>query len=126
MNSNNDQKYHLFNSAVTFDLAYDPYINWHSDSIGTYYNPNLLEDSVANPNAPLEDGEKTLDELTESMRVVEPGDYDTYLTLWRAYQLRWNKLTPNILNLRVLVLPHFGIGPIQFMICILKKQSKNN
>ena len=91
-----DKKYHLFNSAVTFDLAYDPYINWHSDSIGTYYNPNLLEDSVANPNAPLEDGEKTLDELTESMRVVEPGDYDTYLTLWRAYQLRWNKLTPNI------------------------------
>ncbi|MBU1143733.1 MAG: hypothetical protein KKH92_08835, partial [Firmicutes bacterium] len=26
----------------------------------------------------------------------EPGDYDTYLSLWKEYQLRWYKLAPNI------------------------------
>ncbi len=30
------------------------------------------------------------------MREVNPGDYATYLIHWKAYQLRWNKLIPNI------------------------------
>lgn len=92
----NERKYHLFFLADNFKVAYDPYNSWHSDWIGSWQNANQLEDSVDNPNAPLEVGEKTLDELTVLMRVVEAGDFDAYLILWRAYQLRWNKLSPDI------------------------------
>lgn len=91
-----EKQFHMFNAASNFTIDYDPFKNWHSSTIGTYCNPNQLEDSITNPNAPLEDGEKTLDELTVLMREVEPGDYDTYLSLWKEYQLRWYKLAPNI------------------------------
>ncbi len=91
-----ERTYHLFFLANNFDVTYDPYDDWNSDFIGSWQNGNQLEDSVSNPNAPLEAGEKTLDELTVLMREVEPGDFATYLSLWRAYQLRLNKLTPDI------------------------------
>ena len=91
-----EKKYHMFFLNENLNLVYDPYNSWHSDWIGSWQNGNQLEDSVNNPNAPLETGEKTLDELTVLMREVEPGDYDTYLSLWREYQLRWNKLSPDI------------------------------
>jgi peptide/nickel transport system substrate-binding protein len=91
-----DKKYHIFNLATNFSVAYDPYYSWHSDWLGTWYNAHQLEDSVANPAAPLAAGEKTLDELTTALRTVTPGDTVTYLALWKEYQLRWNKLIPNV------------------------------
>ena len=39
-------------------------------------------------------GERTLDELTIALRTVTPGDEATYLSIWREYQARWNKLIP--------------------------------
>ena len=37
-----------------------------------------------------------MDELTEAMKLTEPGDRVGYIALWREYQLRWNKLMPNV------------------------------
>lgn len=91
-----EKKFHIFNLATNFSVAYDPYYSWHSDWLGTWYNAHQLEDSVANPAAPLAAGEKTLDELTVALRTVEPGDTVNYLKLWKEYQLRINKLIPNV------------------------------
>ncbi|PKK99184.1 MAG: hypothetical protein CVV57_03185 [Tenericutes bacterium HGW-Tenericutes-2] len=91
-----DRKYHIFNLATNFPVDNDPYTRWHSDFLGTWQNANQLEDSIDHPQAPLIGEEKTLDELTKLMREVNPGDYATYLIHWKAYQLRWNKLIPNI------------------------------
>jgi peptide/nickel transport system substrate-binding protein len=91
-----DRKYHIFNLATNLPVDNDPYTRWHSDFLGTWQNANQLEDSISNPQAPLIGEEKTLDELTKLMREVNPGDYATYLIHWKAYQLRWNKLLPNI------------------------------
>lgn len=91
-----DKVYSIFNLATNFSVAYDPYYSWHSDWLGTWYNAHQLEDSPESPAAPLATGEKTLDELTKALREVTPGDQDTYLGLWREYQLRWNKLIPNV------------------------------
>ncbi|MDO9628723.1 MAG: hypothetical protein Q7I99_02380, partial [Acholeplasmataceae bacterium] len=91
-----ERKYHMFYLATNFFVDYDPYSKWHSNFLGTWMNANQFEDSIENPQAPLIGEEKTIDELTLLMREVNPGDYATYLTLWRAYQLRWNKLMPNI------------------------------
>jgi len=91
-----EKRYHIFNLATNFSITYDPYFSWHSDFLGTWQNAHQLEDSAVNPAAPLASGEKTLDELTIALRNVAPGDTVTYLALWREYQMRWNKLTPNI------------------------------
>jgi peptide/nickel transport system substrate-binding protein len=91
-----DKKYHIFNLATNFSVAYDPYYSWHSDWLGTWQNAHQLEDSPTSPAAPLATGEKTLDELTSALRTVEPGNTTAYLALWREYQLRWNKLIPNV------------------------------
>jgi len=91
-----EKEYHIFNLASNFAVAYDPYYSWHSDWLGTWQNGHQLEDSIANPAAPLGTGEKTIDQLTEELRTVTPGDTATYLQLWRQYQLRWNKLIPNV------------------------------
>lgn len=91
-----DKKYHIFNLATNFSVAYDPYYSWHSDWLGTWQNAHQLEDSPTNPAAPLATGEKTLDELTAALRTVEPGNTTAYLALWKEYQLRWNKLIPNV------------------------------
>jgi peptide/nickel transport system substrate-binding protein len=91
-----DRLYHIFNLAQNFGAAYDPYFSWHSNFLGTFFNANQLEDSPTNPAAPLATGEKTLDELTVAMRSLEPTQRTEYLALWREYQLRWNKLIPNV------------------------------
>ncbi|MBU1143683.1 MAG: ABC transporter substrate-binding protein [Firmicutes bacterium] len=91
-----DKQYHIFNLATNFSVAYDPYYSWHSDWLGTWYNAHQLEDSPTSPAAPLVGAEKTLDELTTALRTVEPGNTTAYLALWREYQLRWNKLIPNV------------------------------
>lgn len=91
-----EKQFHIFNLATNFSVAYDPYYSWHSDWLGTWYNAHQLEDSVTTPAAPLAAGEKTLDELTVALRTVEPGNTTAYLALWREYQLRWNKLIPNV------------------------------
>lgn len=91
-----EKEYHIFNLASNFAVAYDPYYSWHSDFLGTWQNAHQLEDRPGQLAAPLDAGEKTLDELTEALRAVEPGDNATYLQLWRQYQLRWNKLIPNV------------------------------
>ncbi len=91
-----DKRYHIFNVSTNFSVTYDPYYSWHSDFLGTWRNAHQLEDSITNPAAPLVVPEKTLDELTIALRNVEPGDTAAYIALWRAYQLRLNKLTPSI------------------------------
>ena len=91
-----EKQFHIFNLATNFSVAYDPYYSWHSDFLGTWQNAHQLEDSPTNPAAPLTTGEKTLDELTSALRTVEPGNQTAYLALWRQYQLRWNKLIPNV------------------------------
>jgi peptide/nickel transport system substrate-binding protein len=91
-----DRNYHIFNLATNFGVAYDPYFSWHSDQLGTFRNANQLEDNVANPAAPLGAGEKTLDELIMSMRTLLPTQKEQYLAFWRQYQVRWNKLIPNV------------------------------
>ena len=91
-----EKVYHIFNLASNFDVAYDPYYSWHSDWLGTWYNAHQLEDSPENPAAPLAAGERTLDELTRAMQRLDATQTDEYLELWREYQLRWNKLIPNV------------------------------
>ncbi|MBU1142383.1 MAG: ABC transporter substrate-binding protein [Firmicutes bacterium] len=91
-----EKQFHIFNLANDFAIAYNPYYSWHSDLIGTWRNGAQINDSPTNPVAPLVGAEKTLDELTVALRTVEPGDTTTYLALWREYQLRWNKLIPNV------------------------------
>jgi peptide/nickel transport system substrate-binding protein len=91
-----EKQYHIFNLATNFSVAYDPYYSWHSDFLGTWQNAHQLEDSPTSPAAPLVGAEKTLDELTEALRTVEPGNTTAYLALWKEYQLRWNKLIPNV------------------------------
>lgn len=91
-----EKVYHIFNLATNFSVAYDPYYSWHSDWLGTWYNAHQLEDSPSNPAAPLAAGEKTLDELVVLMRNLEATQTDQYLTYWKEYQTRWNKLIPNV------------------------------
>jgi len=91
-----DRLYHIFNLASNFGVAYDPYNSWHSDFLGTWQNANQLEDTPANPAAPLVGDEKTIDELVVEMRQLEPTQRAEYLELWRQYQVRWNKLIPNV------------------------------
>lgn len=91
-----EKVYHIFNLATNFSVAYDPYYSWHSDHLGTWRNAHQLEDSPSNPAAPLAAGEKTLDELTTLLRGLEATQTDQFLTYWKEYQLRWNKLIPNV------------------------------
>ncbi|MDO9629386.1 MAG: ABC transporter substrate-binding protein [Acholeplasmataceae bacterium] len=91
-----DRKYHIFYLPNEFTIAYNPYPKWHSDFLGTWYNASQLEDSIINPAAPVFGDEKTLDELTKMINEVTPGDHETYLSLWREYQLRFNELSPYV------------------------------
>ena len=91
-----DRQFHIFNLASNFAAAYVPFFSWNSEFVGTFNNPHGLADSPESPAAPLAAGERTLDELTVAMRLTEPGDRVTYIALWREYQLRWNKLMPNV------------------------------
>lgn len=91
-----DRQFHIFNLATNFAAAYDPFFQWNSEFVGTFNNPHGLADTPTNPAAPLAAGERTLDELTVAMRLTTPGDRVTYIALWREYQLRWNKLMPNV------------------------------
>jgi len=88
--------YHTFNLATNFGVAFDPYYSVHTDWLGTWQNANQIEDSPANPAAPLEAGEKTLNELTKLMRELDPGQKDLYLEYWFQFQVRYNKLLPNL------------------------------
>ncbi|MCR3905451.1 MAG: ABC transporter substrate-binding protein [Tenericutes bacterium] len=93
-----EKLYHVFSLATNFTVVYDPYYSWHTDFLGTWRNGHQLEDSPENPAAPLneENGLMTLDELTVAMRQLDPNDKETYLELWREYQIRWNTLIPNL------------------------------
>jgi peptide/nickel transport system substrate-binding protein len=91
-----ERQFHIFNLASNFAAAYDPFFSWHSEFVGTFNNPHGLADTPTSPAAPLAPGERTLDELTVAMRLTEPGDRVSYIALWREYQLRWNKLMPNV------------------------------
>jgi peptide/nickel transport system substrate-binding protein len=93
-----EKLYHVFSLATNFTVVYDPYYSWHTDFLGTWMNGHQLEDSPENPAALLneENGLMTLDELTVAMRELDPNDKETYLELWRKYQIRWNTLIPNV------------------------------
>ena len=79
-----ERRYHMFNLATNFSVAYDPYYSWHSD---------FYQTGVSNPNG-LKDDE--IDRLTILMRELDPEDTDQFLAYWREYQKRWNFLMPNV------------------------------
>lgn len=94
-----DRQYHMFNLATTFGTAFDPYNSYHSDWLGTWQNSNQLSDTPSGPAAPLETGEKTIDEITVLMRELDPSlstSHDLFLEYWEMYIFRMNKLLPNI------------------------------
>jgi len=91
-----EREYHMFNLATSYTALYDPYYSYHSDWLGTTYNANQFEDSIENPAAPLEDGERTVDELTVLMRELEASQTDLFLEYWEELQLRLNKLLPTL------------------------------
>jgi peptide/nickel transport system substrate-binding protein len=78
-----ERRYHLFNLANTFGVAYDPYNSLHSDNFqrGGGFNPWGVKDPV-------------LDELIVKMRRLDASQRDQYLVYWREYQKRWNTLMP--------------------------------
>lgn len=79
-----ERRYHMFNLATNFSVAYDPYYSWHSD---------FYQTGVSNPNG-LKDDE--IDRLTILMRELDPEDKAQFLDYWRQYQKRWNYLMPNV------------------------------
>ena len=83
-------EYGMLNMAIGWNTAlYDDSFRWTGDpeKVAAGYNECYLYD--------LEEG--GLDDL--SMRMVydvEPGDYDSFLDIWRQYIVRWNELLPQI------------------------------
>jgi peptide/nickel transport system substrate-binding protein len=79
-----ERRYHMFNLATNFSVAYDPYYSWHSDFYQTgVSNPNGLKDDI-------------IDDLTVKMRSLDPSQTAEFLEFWRQYQKRWNFLMPNV------------------------------
>lgn len=79
-----EQKYHTFNLASNFGVAYDPYYSYHSSyADNAYYNPERVADAQ-------------LDELMVNMRSLEPTQTEEFLGFWLDYQKRWNEILPAI------------------------------
>jgi peptide/nickel transport system substrate-binding protein len=78
-----DRTYSTYSMGTGWTAAYDPYFYWHTDWVGTDYNPTGLSDSE-------------LDALMIAMRRVDGADKATFLNLWFDYQLRWNYLLPSV------------------------------
>lgn len=78
-----DRRFHTFNLATGFGAAYDPYYDFHSSYLGTWYNSNQLSDAK-------------LDELVVTMRALEPTQREEFSEKWVEFQKRFAELLPII------------------------------
>ena len=78
--------YCLFNLANNFNPAFDQSYEWTQDPdmIAQGYNVSRLMDPV-------------MDELSMKMVYgVDSSDKDTYMDIWKQYELRWNEQLPQV------------------------------
>ncbi len=78
--------YCLFNLANNFNPAFDQSYEWTQDPamIAQGYNVCRLYDPE-------------IDKLSMDMVFgVESGDVDKYMEIWKAYELRWNEMLPQV------------------------------
>jgi peptide/nickel transport system substrate-binding protein len=78
-----DRKYHSFNLATNFGVAFDPYYSYHSDWLGTWMNSVQLNDPV-------------IDYFTIRMRQLDPSQKEEWSQLWLQFQKRWYEVLPTI------------------------------
>ncbi|NLW17930.1 MAG: ABC transporter substrate-binding protein, partial [Firmicutes bacterium] len=78
-----ERKYHTFNLASNFSVAYDPYYSFHSDWLGTWMNANQVNDPE-------------IDRLTKAMRSLEPTQREEYSKLWLEFQKAYADYLPTI------------------------------
>lgn len=79
----NERKYHTFNLASNFSVAYDPYYSYHSNYLGTWMNANQVNDPE-------------MDRLTLAMRNLEPSQKDEYSKIWLEFQKHYADYLPTI------------------------------
>lgn len=105
-----DREWNMFNLATSYTEVYDPYNTYHSDRLGSTYNASQFADTADDPQADFQEqaGQgfewideddvegtgKSIDELTEEMRQINPDNEELYLQYWEAVSLRLNKLLP--------------------------------
>ncbi|MCI7736015.1 MAG: ABC transporter substrate-binding protein [Clostridiales bacterium] len=78
--------YGMFNLASAFPVGYTPAYEWTTDPdlVAAGWNTNFLFNN-------------TLDTLSMDMTYdVEAGDNELFMTYWKAYQMVWNELLPDI------------------------------
>lgn len=79
-----DQFYHSFNLANSFEPEYDPYYGSdHSDFAGTQVNSTQISDAA-------------LDTAIEKMRELSPDQTEEHADAFVEYVVRWNQLLPSI------------------------------
>lgn len=78
-----ERKYHTFNLASNFGVAYDPYYSFHSKYLGTWMNSNQVNDPE-------------IDRLTLAMRSLEPSQKEEYSALWLEFQKVWADYLPTV------------------------------
>lgn len=79
-----NRTYQAFTLGSGFTPTYDPYnYGFHSDLLNTTTNTNQLDDPV-------------VDEITASMRRIDPADTDAFLDAWLEWQLWFNDNLPGI------------------------------
>jgi len=78
-----ERKYHSFNLASNFSVAYDPYYSFHSNYFGTWMNANQVNDPE-------------IDRLTVAMRSLEPTQREEYAKLWLEFQKAYADYLPTI------------------------------
>ncbi len=78
-----ERKYHSFNLATNFSVAFDPYYSFHSDWLGTWMNANQVNDPV-------------IDDITVRLRELEPTQVAEYSAIWLEFQERFYELLPII------------------------------
>ncbi len=77
-------KYHMFNLATSFAEANSPWYYYSTDpQFFGLYNTNFIQDAE-------------LEQLALAMKATEPGDEETWVENWLAFQKRWNEVLPDI------------------------------
>lgn len=78
-----ERYYHTFNLATNFGTAFDPYYEFHTDWLGTWYNSCQVNDAE-------------LDDIMIRLRGVDPAEKDTFSAIWLEFQQRWYDILPTI------------------------------
>ena len=76
-----DRVYHAFNLATNFTVVDDKYYSWHSDWLGTDYNP----EQFSTPE---------IDRITMEMRFLDPTETEKHADLWVEFQVEFQKGQP--------------------------------